>query len=61
MEEKQNFAVMVEGRQTPTRLYDNFSDAEREAIRLAQKERQTTYVLKAVAKYELNDIKKTEL
>jgi hypothetical protein len=61
MKEQEYFAVMVEGRQTPSRLYTALSDAETEAIRLAQKERLTTYVLKAVAKYELNEVIKTQL
>jgi hypothetical protein len=55
------YAIMVEGKQTPSKLYDDYESAEVEAKRLASQEKKTTYVLLAVAKYELNDVKKTEL
>ena len=52
---------MVEGKQTPTKLYSDYELAEQEAKRLATHERRTTYVLQAVTKLELNDIKITPL
>lgn len=58
--EKQ-YAVMVEGRQTPTKLYSDYNDAEKEASRLTQFEKRTTYVLLAITKIELNDVKITSL
>lgn len=55
------YSVMVEGKQSPSKLYDNYQDAENEAKRLASQEKRTTYVLLAVAKLELNDVKITSL
>ncbi len=55
------FAVMVEGKQTPSKIHEEFADAETEAIRLAKLERQPVYILKAVAKVEMTDVKVTHL
>lgn len=55
------FAVMVEGKQAPAKLYIDYKMAEAEAKRLAIKERQTAYVMKAVSKLELNEVKITKL
>lgn len=55
------FAVMVEGKQTPSKVHEEFADAETEAIRLAKLERQPVYILKAVAKVEMTDVKVTHL
>ena len=55
------YAVMVEGKSTPTKLYERYTDAEEEAKRLATHERKTTYVLKVIARLELNDVKITML
>lgn len=55
------FAVMVEGKQTPSKIHEEFADAETEAIRLAKLERQPVYILKAVAKVEMTDVKITHL
>lgn len=55
------FAVMVEGKQTPSKIHEEFVDAETEAIRLAKLERQPVYILKAVAKVEMVDVKVTHL
>jgi hypothetical protein len=57
MEDK--FAVMVEGKQTPSKLYDSFDQAKDEATRLARQERRDAYVLKVVAKAEISDVKIT--
>ena len=61
MEEKQLFAVMVMGKQSPTVLHDTYSDAEREAKRLCEQTKQTVYVLKAVTKIELKTVEVTDL
>lgn len=61
MKEQKYYAVMAEGRQTPSKLWDNYEGAENEAKRICQFEKQTTYVLVAVTKIELNDIKITKL
>lgn len=53
------FALMVVGKQNPSVLHETFKDAELEAIRLAKSERRDVYILKVVAKAELNDIKLT--
>lgn len=55
------FAVMVEGKQTPSKVHREFTDAETEAIRLAKIERQPVYILKAVAKVEMTAVKITHL
>jgi hypothetical protein len=55
------FAVMVEGKQTPSKVHRSFDEAETEAIRLAKIERQPVYILKAVAKVEMTDVKITHL
>ena len=60
-EKEEIFAVMVEGRQTPSKVYNEECDAENEAKRLALKERLTTYTLKAVSRFSLNDVVKTKL
>ena len=57
MEDK--FAVMVEGKSTPSKLHDSFEQAKDEAIRLARLERKDVYVLKVVAKAEISDVKVT--
>lgn len=56
--EKQ-FAVMVEGRQLPSKLHDTFDQAKDEATRLARLERKDVYILKVVAKAEIADVKIT--
>ena len=55
------FAVMVEGKQTPAKVHRSFDDAQTEAIRLTKLERKTVYIMKAVAKVEMIDIKITHL
>jgi len=59
--ENELFAVMVEGRQTTSKTYDNYDNIEAEAVRLATQERRTTYVMKIITKVELNDVKITKL
>ena len=53
------FALMVEGKQTPSKLYDTYDEAEQEARRLARSERRNTYILKVIALVELSDVKVT--
>jgi hypothetical protein len=53
------FAVMVDGKSTPSKFHDSFDDALFEATRLAKIERRDTYVLKVVAKAEITDVKIT--
>jgi len=59
--ENKIYAVMVEGKQTPSKSYDNYAEAETEAKRLATQERRTTYVMIAIARLDLNDVKITSL
>lgn len=47
MEKK--FAIMVEGKQTPSKLYQDFDLANEEATRLAKKEGRSVYILKVIA------------
>lgn len=54
------FAVMVEGKQTPSQVHHTYEGARVEAERLAKKEQRTTYILQAVAKVEI-EIKVTPL
>lgn len=59
--ESLKFAVMVDGKQTPSKVYETYTLAEEEAKRLARSERRTTYILKIVALVELSDVKVTIL
>lgn len=56
MKEKEKYAVMVIGNQTPSVIYDDVMEAQNEAVRLVKKERKPAYVLKAVAYVELSDV-----
>ena len=53
------YAVMVEGKQSPSKLYDNTDEAKEEAIRLARQEKRVVYILKVLAKAEVADVKVT--
>ena len=61
MENKEYYIVFVVGKQSPTHFHDTLGLAEVEAIRLAKKEKEITFVFKAVSKFELNDVIKTDL
>lgn len=61
MKQEKMYAVMVEGKSTPSKFHDDYEIAEFEAKRLAQNERKTTYVLLAITKVELNDVKVTSI
>ena len=52
---------MVEGKQSPSKIYDDYQLAEDEAMRLASQERRTTYVMLLITKVELNEVKITSL
>lgn len=56
----EQYAVMVEGKQTPSKLYEDYDAACSEATRLARQERRDTYVLQVVAKAEIADVKLTK-
>lgn len=51
------FAVMVEGKSTPSKLHETFDQAKDEATRLARLERRDVYILKVIAKAEISDVK----
>lgn len=56
------YAIMVEGRNAPTKLHDNLEDAEKEAIRLAEKENCKVFVLKAISEFTVTkEVKKIHL
>lgn len=50
------FAIMVEGKQSPSRIHNSFMEAKSEAIRLARQEKRDVYILKLIAKAELADV-----
>jgi hypothetical protein len=53
------FAVMVEGKNLPSKIHTSFDEAQAEATRLARLERKDVYILKVVAKAEISDVKIT--
>jgi hypothetical protein len=56
------YAIMVMGRSAPTKLHDSLEDAEKEAIRLAEKEKCKVYVLKAISEICITqEVKKINL
>jgi hypothetical protein len=59
--EQKKYAVMVVGKQTPSKLYDDIEEAEKEAKRLCNYELKTVYVLQTVSKFALNTVIKTEI
>jgi hypothetical protein len=59
MENKEIYAVMVVGQQTPSVGFNEYFEAENEAKRLVKKERKPAYVLKAVAFLEEQEVKVT--
>lgn len=61
MEKKEFYTVYVVGKQSPTHFHDTQELAEAEAIRLTKKERAIVFVFKAVSKFELNEVIKTDL
>lgn len=61
IEPKELYAVMVVGKQMPSKMYEDYNEAEMEATRLTEKERATVYVLKAVAKLTLTTVTITKL
>lgn len=55
------YIVYVEGKPGPTKFHNTKEQAELEAIRLAKKERTTTFVFIAISRFELNDVIKHDL
>ncbi len=55
------YAVMVVGKTSATNFHDSYEIAEKEAIRLVNKENKLAYVLMAVSLVELNSVKVTSL
>ena len=58
---KDFYMVFVVGKQSPTHFHETLQLAETEAIRLAKKEKEIVFVLKAISKFELNNVVKTDL
>jgi hypothetical protein len=61
MKKQDLFAIMVIGKQTPSKIYTDYFEAQEEAMRLVKQERQPAYVLKAVALVELQEVTITRL
>lgn len=61
MENEKIYVVMVEGRNTPTKIWNDYNLALNEAKRLCAKERLTAYVCIAIVKAEMNDVSVTHL
>lgn len=55
------FMIYVEGKNSPVAQYTTIEEAENDAIRLCEKEKRKTYILKAIEKFELKNIEKTIL
>ncbi len=55
------YAIMVVGKTSATGFHDSYEIAEKEAIRLVNKENKPAYVLMAVSLVELNSVKVTSL
>jgi len=55
------FIVYVVGKESPSTFHNSQSQAEQEAVRLAKKERLTTFVFEAISKFELNDVIRIDL
>ena len=53
---KDQFAVMVEGKSTPSKLHDTLESAQNEAVRLARLERTDVYILEVIGKAEISDV-----
>lgn len=52
----EKYVVMIEGRNTPTKIHDSYETAEKEAKRLCEKERRNAHVLKIVSLIEIPPI-----
>ncbi len=61
MKKKEIFAVMVIGKQTPSKTYDDYFEAQVEAMRLVRDERKPAYVMKAISYIELSEVVITRL
>jgi hypothetical protein len=61
MKKKEIFAIMVIGKQTPSKTYEDYFEAQVEAMRLVREERKPAYVMKAIAFIELSEVVITRL
>jgi hypothetical protein len=52
---------MVIGKQTPSKTYEDYFEAQVEAMRLVREERKPAYVMKAIAFIELSEVIVTRL
>jgi len=50
------YTVIVIGKSTPQRLYDNYIEAEQEAIKLCEKEMLSAFVLKVIKSFSISDL-----
>lgn len=56
MKRKDVFAVMVIGSQTPSKVYEDYWEAENEAIRLVKHTKRNAFVLKVITSVELSEV-----
>lgn len=56
-----SYAVMVEGKQTPSKLHETYECAMLEAVRLCRLERKKCYVLEVVGVADISDVVTTDL
>jgi len=61
MKKQEIFAVMVIGKQTPAKTYEDYFEAQEEAKRLVREERKPAYVMKAISYIELGEVLVTRL
>ena len=61
MEKIDYYMVHVVGKPGPIKLHSNQLSAELEAERLAKQEKKTTFVFKAIKKFDMTDVIKTDL
>lgn len=59
--ESKKYVVMIEGRNCPSRIWNDYQQAEDEAKRLCLKEKLPALVCEAITKVELNDVVITKL
>jgi hypothetical protein len=61
MESIEYYMVHVVGKPVPIKLHSNQLSAELEAERIARAEKKEVFVFKAITKFELKDVIKTDL
>lgn len=55
------FMIYVDGRNMPFKKYSSYQDAEKESIRLCEKEKCATFILETIVKFEMKNVVKTVL